>query len=158
MNGAGRWRRWAVALVRHAASIMPGARSPWADAMRRELDYIGDDPSALRWALGCVLASYRVRMTHRRRWNAAFALRQLAAGGALMLLIGVALQDHAGGQTVPARPDIDERACELPGASADVRANRTAVARRHVGDAEAARPRSDCNDPKSTTPDTPSGR
>jgi hypothetical protein len=30
--------------------VLPGARSNWADAMRRELDYIEDDRAALRWA------------------------------------------------------------------------------------------------------------
>jgi hypothetical protein len=61
----GRWRRLAAKLAQHAAWVLPGARSPWADAMRRELDYIGDDRAALRWALGCILASYRARLTHR---------------------------------------------------------------------------------------------
>jgi hypothetical protein len=157
MNGAGRWRRWAVALVRHAASIMPGAHSPWAEAMRRELDYIGNDPAALRWALGCVMASYRIRMTHRPRWSAALAVRQVAAGGALILLIGVALQDRAGGQTPPPQPALDERSCDLPGASTDIRSNGTA-ARRNTGNADAGRPSSDCSNPMTKTPDMPSGK
>jgi hypothetical protein len=110
MNGRGRWRRWATALARHAASTMPGARSPWADAMRRELEYIADDRAALRWAFGCVLASYRARLTCRPRWNV--GVRQVAVGGTLVLLVGVAIQDRAGGQTVP-RPVVDERACDL---------------------------------------------
>jgi hypothetical protein len=54
----GCWRRLAVNFVRHAAWVMPHARSQWADAMRRELDYIADDAEALRWAVGCILASY----------------------------------------------------------------------------------------------------
>src|SRR3977135_4558396 len=99
----GRWRRVAGKLARHATCVMPGARSPWADAMRRELDYIGDDPAALRWALGCILASYRARLAQRPNLSAwslrAATWRQGAASGVLMLLIGLALQDNAGGQT-----------------------------------------------------------
>jgi len=104
----GRWRRLAVKLARHAARVLPGAPSPWADAMRCELDYIGDDPAALRWALGCVLASYRVRLTHRPCFGARTAWRQVATSGVLMLLIGLALLENAGGQTEPPRPAFDE--------------------------------------------------
>ena len=104
----GTWRRLAVNLGKHAAWVLPGA--PWADAMRRELDYIGDDPAALQWALGCVVASYRARLSQwfslRPTW------RQVATSGALMVLIGLALQENAGGQTQPPWP-----ACDEPGAS-----------------------------------------
>ena len=62
--GPGRWRRLAALLAQHAAWTLPGVRSPWADAMWRELDYIGDDPAALRRALGCILGSYRARLAH----------------------------------------------------------------------------------------------
>ena len=152
-----RWRRWAVALVRHAASIMPSARSPWAAAMRRELDYIGDDGAALRWALGCVAASYRLRLMQRPRWSATFALRQVAAGGALILLIGIALEDRAGGQTAPPRPVVDEHACDRPDAPTDVRPKNTA-ARRDGANTEARRAPSECTDPLSKTSETPSSR
>jgi hypothetical protein len=101
-----RWRRLAVKLVQHAASVLPCSRSPWADAMRREVDYIGDDPVALRWALGCIAASYRARLAQwfsvRPTW------RQVATSGALMILIGLALQENAGGQTQPPRLACDE--------------------------------------------------
>jgi hypothetical protein len=109
-----RCRRWAVTLARHAARMLPGTRSPWAQAMRRELDYIADDRVALRWALGCVLASYRVRLVHRLRLGGRAVGRALATGSVLMLLIGVALQEHAGGQTQPPRPSFDATACDLP--------------------------------------------
>jgi hypothetical protein len=112
MTGSGRWRRVAVRLVQHAACVLPGAASPWADAMRRELDYIADDEAALRWALGCVLASYRVSLARRRWLGARTAWRYVAASGVLMLLIGLALQDHAGGQTEPPRPAVDAPACD----------------------------------------------
>jgi hypothetical protein len=103
-----RWRRLAVKLAQHAASVLPGARSPWADAMRHELDYIGDDSVAVRWALGCIAASYRARLAQwlsvRPSW------RQVATSGALMILIGLALQENAGGQT-----PLPRLACDEPG-------------------------------------------
>jgi hypothetical protein len=116
MNGTSRWRRWAVTLARHAACVMPGARAPWAAAMRRELDYIGDDAAALRWALGCVVASYRARLTPRpdaraQRFGARAAWRVAASGG-VILVIGLALHDNADGRTQPPRPALDQTTCE----------------------------------------------
>jgi hypothetical protein len=100
------WRRLAVKLVQHAARVLPGARSPWAEAMRRELDYIGDDPAAVRWALGCIAASYRTRLA---QWSSVRPTwRQAATSGALMILIGLALQENAGGQTPSSRLACDE--------------------------------------------------
>jgi hypothetical protein len=114
MNGVpSRWRRLAVTLAQHAAWMLPGARSPWAQAMRRELDYIADDGAALRWALGCILASYRARLAHRLSLSRRTVGRTLATAGALMLVIGVMLQENAGGQTQPPRPAFDATACDL---------------------------------------------
>lgn len=122
MNAApGRWRRLAVKLMQHAARVLPGARSPWADAMRRELDYIGDDPAALRWALGCIVASYRARLADRPSLRARATWQHVAASGVLMLLIGLALQENAGGQPAPPRPAVDETTCDLPRASPELR-------------------------------------
>jgi hypothetical protein len=147
-----RWRQLAVRLVQHAACVMPGARSPWADAMRRELDYIKDDPAALRWALGCILASYRARLTHRPslsawRLRAPAAWRQVAASGVLMLLIGLALQDNAGGQTEPPRPAFDETMCDLPGMPPQISPNDRVSVPRNNDNPDAGRFRSDCADP-----------
>jgi hypothetical protein len=116
MNAAPRrWRRLALLLAQHAASVLPGASSPWAEAMRRELDYVGDDPAAVRWALGCIVASYRVRLAQRPSVGARpVAWRLAATSAALLLLIGLALQDHAGGQTEPPRPAFDETTCDRP--------------------------------------------
>jgi len=100
-----------MTLAQHAASVMPRARSPWADAMRRELDYIEHDSAALRWALGCVLASYRSRLAHRP-WLSARSWRHVAVSSALMLLVGFTLQVSAEGQTEPPRPD--ETTCDRP--------------------------------------------
>jgi hypothetical protein len=112
-----RWRRLAVSLARHAARVLPGARSPWAEAMRRELDYIDDDPAAVRWALGCVLVSYKARLAERPRFGTRPGWRHVAAGGAAMLLIGLALQARAGSQTEPPQPSFDESTCHVSGAS-----------------------------------------
>src|SRR6266566_2638691 len=119
----GWWRRWAVKLAQHASWVLPGARSPWAEAMRRELDYIADDRAALRWALGCVLASYRARLTLPRiqgRVGRGAVLRHAAASGALMLLIGLALLENAGGQTEPPQPASNETTCDPPNISPDI--------------------------------------
>jgi len=120
MTALPRWRRWAVTLARHAARVLPGARSPWADAMRHELDYIEDDGAALRWALGCVVASYKARLARpgfTRVITARDVLRHAAACAALMLVIGFALLEQAESQTEPPRPAVDEMACETPHAS-----------------------------------------
>jgi hypothetical protein len=120
---SGRWRRWAMRLAQHAAGVMPGARSPWADAMRRELDYIEHDSAALRWALGCVLASYRLRLAHRPLWSARCTWRHVAASSILMLLVGLAFHDRADGQTEPPRPALNETTCDRTDAPVSVRRN-----------------------------------
>jgi pimeloyl-ACP methyl ester carboxylesterase len=89
--------------------------------MRHELDYIADDKAALRWAVGCMLASYKARFVHRPRSSPRPAWRHVATSGALMLLIGLALQERAGGQTEPPRPVFDETTCDLPDVSPKLR-------------------------------------
>ena len=116
-----RWRQLAVKFVQHASFVLPSAQSPWADAMRRELDYIVDDPAALRWAFGCILASYKARIAARPGFSARGAWRYAGPCGALMLLIIVSLQGHARGQTEPPRPAFAETACDLPNVSPEVR-------------------------------------
>jgi hypothetical protein len=51
-------RRLSVALIAHAGYVLPPARSSWAKAMKNELQHIESDTEALRWAAGCVIASY----------------------------------------------------------------------------------------------------
>ena len=59
------WRRQlAVALVCHAARVMPESLARWAEAMRNELVSVGDDREALRWAMGCVSVAHRTRLSH----------------------------------------------------------------------------------------------
>lgn len=55
-------RRLAEAILAHAGRMMPPARAVWSAAMAEELHHIEDDRAALRWALGCVAASYMERM------------------------------------------------------------------------------------------------
>jgi hypothetical protein len=144
--GSSRWRRWAMRLAQHATGVMPGARSPWADAMRRELDYIEHDSTALRWALGCVLASYRLQLVDRSLWRARCTWRHMAASGALMLLIGLTLQVSAEGQTEPPRPGLDDTTCDRPNMSPPVVPNSPTSVPRNHDRANAERVRSDCPD------------
>jgi hypothetical protein len=113
VSAATQWRRWAAMLAQHASRVFPGtSSSPWADAMRRELDYIADDRAALRWAFGCVLASYRARLAARSRCSTREALRHALACGALMLVIGLALLENAESQTEPPQSAPDRTACD----------------------------------------------
>ncbi len=64
-------RRLAFALIAHAADVLPPLRSPWGEAMKHELDHIEGDVEALRWAAGCVIASYLER--GGRKMNQSFA-------------------------------------------------------------------------------------
>jgi hypothetical protein len=122
MNAApNRLRRLAAALARHATWMLPSAPSSWAQAMRHELHYITDDKAALRWAFGCMLASYKARFMHRPRLSPRIAWRHIATSGALMLLIGLALQEHAASQTEPPQPAFDETPCGLPAVSPEIR-------------------------------------
>ena len=47
--------------MRHAVSVLPPSRSTWAEAMNNEFQHVADDLEALRWAAGCVIASYLER-------------------------------------------------------------------------------------------------
>jgi hypothetical protein len=58
---AGPIRRAACALADYAVRVAPGEHADWARAMRSEIDHIGNDSEALRWALGCIEASWRMR-------------------------------------------------------------------------------------------------
>jgi pimeloyl-ACP methyl ester carboxylesterase len=121
MNAASSWwRRLALRLAQHASRVLPGA-GPWADAMRHELDYIADDAAALRWAFGGLLASYRARLAQWRCFSARASFRYVGTIGVLLLVIGLALEGHASGQTEPPQPVFDETACDLPGVSPEIR-------------------------------------
>ncbi len=87
-------RRMAFALIRHAAKVLPSARSSWGEAMKSELDYIESDREALTWAVGCVLAGYVERsrvMDVLQTWYARGFLTLLISGQVLSFLFATAL-------------------------------------------------------------------
>jgi len=106
-----RWRRIAVKLVRHASRVLPGARPDWREALRCEIEYIEDDAAALRWALGCVAASYAARLAALAPWRWRVSPGPVVAASAL-LLIAMALQGHASDEVLP--PVLDKTGCERP--------------------------------------------
>ena len=118
-----RLRMIAVVLAEHASRVMPRMRSPWADAMRRELDYIEDDRAALRWAIGAVGASYAAQFVVVLRFCGRMLSRPLLAAG---MLLSVALafahaNDLAKRPNCEARPDAaaiaDSRQMKNPSCS-----------------------------------------
>jgi hypothetical protein len=131
--------------------------------MRRELDYIEDDRAALCWALGCVLASYKARLAAWAGFRTRAVLRHAATSGAVMLLIGLALLENAGGQTEPPRPAVDETTCDRPDVSADIdptlsSSGTVAIPRDMNHSAQAPDPferRSECADPLAAKYRTP---
>jgi hypothetical protein len=54
--------RWlSSTFIAHASNVLPPGRLPWAEAMKNELEHIEGDVEALRWAAGCLIASYLER-------------------------------------------------------------------------------------------------
>jgi hypothetical protein len=51
-------QRVARRLTAHAGSLLQQRRANWAQAMRSELEYVPQGLAALRWAVGCLFASY----------------------------------------------------------------------------------------------------
>lgn len=87
-------RRFASALMGHAASMLPPVRFDWGEAMKRELDHIDGDLEALTWAAGCVVASYveRSKVTDLiNTWCARVLLTLLIASQVLSMLFATAL-------------------------------------------------------------------
>jgi hypothetical protein len=87
-------RRFAFALMTHAADILPPARSAWADAMKQELHHIDSDFDAVTWAAGCVLASYveRTQVLHAvQSWFVRAPLALLIATQVLSMLFATVL-------------------------------------------------------------------
>src|SRR6185312_12942154 len=52
----------ARALAAHAERVVAPDHAEWTHAMIHELEHLPPDASALSWALGCVLVSYRARL------------------------------------------------------------------------------------------------
>jgi pimeloyl-ACP methyl ester carboxylesterase len=113
-------RGLAVSAVRHAAWVLPAECSSWADAMSRELYYIEDDRAALRWALGCIVASYAKRLLTLPRLRTRAVARPVGVGGMLMLVLVVALEGHANSQTDAVGPAFEETTCDLPDMSPEI--------------------------------------
>ncbi len=126
----GRWRRIAMVLAEHASGVLPRARpassaspSSWADAMRRELDYIDDDRAALRWAIGCVTTSYMAQLVVVLRFCGRILSRPLLAAG-MLLSVALALA-HANdlakgpdcGKAAAAEITVDQRTAPNPSCS-----------------------------------------
>jgi hypothetical protein len=65
-------------LMKHAVRVSPQERAEWAQAMATELEYLPPDLQAVRWALGCVSASYIERMNPMLRSLAALPRPVLA--------------------------------------------------------------------------------
>jgi pimeloyl-ACP methyl ester carboxylesterase len=109
--------RLAARLIRHASRTMPHTRLMWADAMRSEFEHIKHQPGALIWAAGCILASYKCRLTELRGRQ---ILRGMAACSLVAALVGYTVVGRASGQTLP-QPVFTDTACELPNISPDIR-------------------------------------
>ena len=64
MNESASFKRWlAQALLRRARQILPDSRLEWAKAMQTELDHLENDGDALGWAIGCVVAGSKERIS-----------------------------------------------------------------------------------------------
>jgi len=113
-------RRLAARLVRHASRCMPQTRSIWAEAMRNEFAHIKDRPDALVWNVGCILASYKCRLTDLYARHSLQMLRGTAACSLAAALAGYAIESQASGQTLPP-PGFTDAACDLPHISPDIR-------------------------------------
>lgn len=107
------WLAW------HATRVMPPVRSTWAEAMRCEFEHVKEQPGALAWVAGCVVASYRSRLADLWSRHAYRALRRVAASGVAVVVIGCALENRACGQTPP--PAFTDTVCELPHITPDIR-------------------------------------
>jgi hypothetical protein len=68
MSASPRWqRRLARRLVGHAEMVLLPIRPSWAGVLKSELEHVPADPQALRWAVGCLWASYMERYFGRLR-------------------------------------------------------------------------------------------
>src|SRR6185312_935499 len=75
---------------------------------------------ALRWALGCVAASYTKRLLVLPRMRARHFINPIGATCVLVLVLGLALEGHARGQTDAFVPAFEESRCDLPNTSPDI--------------------------------------
>lgn len=68
MNMQRGWKRQlAQHLVRHAEKMLSPVRPRWTGVLQSELEHVPEGLRALRWAVGCVWASYRERYWSKGR-------------------------------------------------------------------------------------------
>lgn len=85
--------RIAHRITQHAAKVLPHRRSVWARAMLSEIDHLPSRAGALRWAFGCVVASYFERIGSMEFGTASIsrpvlALEMLLCFGVLTMMFG----------------------------------------------------------------------
>jgi hypothetical protein len=93
MRGAYRERAAQIA-AGLCATIMPGPQRQWADAMRREIETIGEPGAAMAYAFGCLAACTKQRLFHRHatgRRTMREREEALAWTGAALILAGAFL-------------------------------------------------------------------
>ena len=84
-------RRAAFGILRAAVRLAPTGSRRWGTAMLSELEHVGGDPAALRWALGGATAVCRHALTHAHPLRRLARVRlsgrsKLAVGGAVLAL------------------------------------------------------------------------
>ena len=87
MNG--RLRSSARTLVRWCVAMLPAERACWGDAMRAEIEAIGDDRAALEFAVGCLWTSTKERVRAPGFKTVAIRNGMLVVMLALALVAGV---------------------------------------------------------------------
>lgn len=55
--------RLALTLMRRLDQVLPESRRDWATAMRAELAHLANERDALSWAIGCIVAGSKERIT-----------------------------------------------------------------------------------------------
>ena len=118
--GPSRWRRVAIMLVEHTASVLPSGSSAWATAMLRETDHIEGDLDAVMWASGCLVAAYRMRLSAALKPDSLKILSRCMACTALMCVLCLGALNSAVGKTGPIQPMFQQVACNLPTLSPDL--------------------------------------
>jgi hypothetical protein len=88
VNAGRRATKW---LLRVARRILPASQGEWADAMEAEAAAISDDYEALRWAIGCVLASEAMQLWALLRRPSAFVPLMMSLAAITMVLVHAAL-------------------------------------------------------------------
>jgi pimeloyl-ACP methyl ester carboxylesterase len=118
--GPRRWKRLAVRILEHAASVLPPDSSAWAVAMVREADHIENDFEVVLWACGCLAAAYRQRLSAAWTLNARRGLGRCIACTAVMCVLCLGALNSAIGKTAPVPPVFERTACNLPTPAPDV--------------------------------------